>query len=308
VPLPGVAAVSRLNALLYRRAIRSSLRRLRLADRPLLWVYAPTVARYLDRLPRRGLVYHCVDRWWAFNDLDQREMRACHEILCRSADVVFASAKTLADDCEPLARRTVLVPHGVEWAHFARAAFEELPRPADLPADGRPILGFFGLIQDWVDQGLIRAVAEQFPQCHVVVLGRSMVDLSPLTGLANLHLLGQKPYQELPAYCRAFAAGLIPFVQNELTEAVNPIKLREYLSAGLPVVSTAMPEVVALGSVDGLHVARDQHQFLDAVAAILARSESAEQRRARAAGFASEGWLGRCLLMARETRHALAEA
>ena len=306
IPIPGVRLVSRLNATLYRRSIQSARRQLGQADTsPLLWVYTPTVARYIDHLPHQGLVYHCVDRWWAFSDLDSAEMKACHEILCRKADVVFASAKTLLDDCLPFTDRAVLVRHGVDWEHFAAAALEPLARPPDLPNDGSPILGFFGLIQDWVDLELLRKLSERFSDSYVAVLGRSTIDLAPITGIPNLLLLGQKPYQELPKYCQAFAVGLIPFVLNELTDAVNPIKLREYLSAGLPVVSTAMPEVIALGRIDGLHVVRTHEQFIAAVAEILEKPASAGERRVRATKFAAEGWQGRCLLMAQQTRQRI---
>ncbi len=305
IPLPGNAFARRLNAALYRRAVRRALRRMGQSANPLLWVYTPTVARYLDQIPRAGLVYHCVDRWWEFSDLDRSEMLACHEILCRESNVVFASAQSLYRDCAPLARRTELIPHGVEWEHFAKAAFGNEPRPADLPADGKPILGFFGLLQDWVDLELIRKLAIRFPDCNVAVIGRSMIDLSPLQGVPNLLLLGQKPYSELPGYCRAFAVGLVPFVLNELTDAVNPIKLREYLSAGMPVVSTAMPEVTALGAVDGLHVVTTHEEFLSAVATLLDRPRSLEERSRAANSFASEGWTGRCLVMARAVRHEL---
>ena len=62
----------------------------------MLWVYTPTVARYLDKIDAGSLVYHCVDRWWAFGDYDPEEMRACHEILCRRADHVFVSSLEFA--------------------------------------------------------------------------------------------------------------------------------------------------------------------------------------------------------------------
>lgn len=306
IPLPGNPLVARINARLYRSAIGRALRTMRATrEAPLFWVYTPTVARYLDQLPHSGLVYHCVDRWWEFSDLDQAEMRACHDILCRRADVVFASAQSLLADCTPLARRAMLVPHGVEWEHFAAAALTDGPRPADLPDDGRPVIGFFGLIQDWVDLELIRKVALRLPHCTVALLGRSTIDMTPVTGVPNIRILGQKPYAELPGYCRAFAVGLIPFVLNELTDAVNPIKLREYLSAGLPVVSSALPEVLALGEVDGLATARTHDEFLAAVERLVAAPRSTEDRRAAARRFASEGWTGRSLTMARETRRAL---
>ena len=133
VPLPTLPFARALNAQLYARSIDRALASLGHREPPILWVYTPTVARYLPRLRRGALVYHCVDRWWAFEDYDADEMRACHEILCREADLVFASAKLLEDDCRQFTDRVRYLPHGVEWAHFRRALTETAPRPADLP-------------------------------------------------------------------------------------------------------------------------------------------------------------------------------
>lgn len=305
IPLPGSRLARGLNAFLYRVAVGRALRAMGQRTPPLLWVYTPTVARYLGQLSRSGLVYHCVDRWWEFSDLDRAEMMACHQILCRESTAVFASAHSLYRDCAPLARRTELVPHGVEWEHFAKAALENESAPADLPNDGKPVLGFFGLLQDWVDLELLRKLALRFPDCNVVVIGRSMIDLSRVMGLPNLLLLGQKPYSSLPAYCRAFTVGLVPFVLNELTDAVNPIKLREYLSAGMPVVSTAMPEVTVLGPIDGLHVVTTHDEFLAAIGTLLERPRTLAERQRAAMSFATEGWTGRCLVMAKVVRQQL---
>ena len=89
LPFPTHPMAQRVNASLYGRSVRSALRGMGHRADPLLWIYTPTTARYLDRLPARGIVYHCVDRWWAFDEYDADEMRACHEILCRRADHVF---------------------------------------------------------------------------------------------------------------------------------------------------------------------------------------------------------------------------
>ncbi len=298
IPLPGNRLAERVNAALYRRAVRRSMAGLG-DGAPLLWVYTPTVAPYLDSFPRAGLVYHCVDRWWAFGDYDGDVMRSCHERLCREADVVFASAAALLEDCRAHTDRAYLLPHGVDWAHFAAAALEPTNRPADIADITTPILGFFGLLHEWLDQDLIVRLAEAFPATTLVLIGRAQVDVGRLERLPNVRLLGQRPYDTLPAYTAAFDVALIPFVVSDLTVAVNPIKLREYLSAGAPVVATALPEIRALSGYAGLRTASDPDAFVAGVRHFLEAGHDAAWRRDQAGAMAGESWSGRCLEMAR---------
>lgn len=300
VPLPGSTAARAFNGALYRASVRRALRRMGAGRDPLLWVYAPTVAPYLGGMRRRGLVYHCVDRWWAFTEYDADVMRACHERLCREADVVFASAAALLEDCRQHTDRAFLMPHGVDWEHFSAPALAGgAPLPAELRDVTGPIIGFFGLLQDWVDLELIGRIADHFPTATVVLIGKTQVDLGGLRGRPNVRVLGQKPYAELAAWAAAFDVGIIPFRVNELTVAVNPIKLREYLSAGMPVVATALPEIEALGPVEGLRLAHDHEEHCAAIAELLARPRTAAERRAAALAMATESWEGRCTEMAR---------
>ncbi|MBX6364610.1 MAG: glycosyltransferase [Gemmatimonadetes bacterium] len=304
IPLPGSDWARRANAAAYRFSIRGALRRLRLDRPPLLWVYTPTVVPYLAGLPRAGLVYHCVDRWWAFADYDAAVMRACHEALCRQASVVFASSQELLEDCLAFTPNAHLIRHGVEWAHFARAATEELPRPADIADIAGPVLGFFGLIHEWIDQHLLARLADAFPDATLVLIGKVQADTQILARKPNIRFLGQKPYAELPAYAAAFDVALIPFVMNELTAAVNPIKLREYLSAGLPVVATALPEIRLLADNPMVRIAADGDAFIAGVRAFLDARPSRAAREAAALAMASESWPGRCARMIRLAREA----
>lgn len=299
IPLPGNPIATSINGVLYRRATKRSLASLGAATPPLLWVYTPTVAPYLTGMPRRGLVYHCVDRWWAFKDYDSAIMRRCHEQLCRQSDVVFASANALLEDCKEFTDDAYLIPHGVEWDHFAKAAFEPLPRPADVADVTGPVIGFFGLIHEWVDQPLLVQLARAFPEATLVLIGRCQVDVSLLAAEPNIRLVGQKKYAELPAYTAMFDVGLIPFVFNDLTAAVNPIKLREYLSGGIPVVASALPEIKLLEGNPMLRTATRAEDFIEGVRAYLARPLTAEDRKAAALRMVPESWLGRCAEMAR---------
>src|SRR5687768_15279322 len=212
IPLPGNWLATKINGWLYRRALKKTLSRIGRADKPWLWVYNPMVAPYLDDIPHGGIIYHCVDRWWAFNDYDSALMLDWHSSVCRQADVVFASAVALLADCRKHTSHAYLVPHGVEWAHFAQAALRDMPRPSDLADITGPILGFFGLIHDWVDQDLLLHIAKSFPEATLVLIGKVQVDASRLQGIPNIRFLGQKPYAELPAYSAHFDVALIPFV------------------------------------------------------------------------------------------------
>lgn len=124
---------------------------------------------------------------------------------------------------------------------------------------------------------LLAEVARKRPDWHIVMIGDSTVDLAPYRSLPNMHFLGRKPYADLPAYCRQFDVGLIPFKVNELTKAVNPIKLREYLAAGLPVVSTPLPEAKVCAHL--IHVGADLSAFAEAVELALAEHRAACQGR-----------------------------
>jgi glycosyltransferase involved in cell wall biosynthesis len=153
-----------------------------------------------------------------------------------------ASSSDLYDRCKFVNKNAYFVQHGVDQKHFAGALSRDgRHRPQDLPAG--KVVGFFGLLSEWIDQSLLVRLAHDLPQVSIVLIGKSDVDITRLRSQSNIHLLGTKSFAELPAYVACFDVGIIPFVVNELTRAVSPIKLKEMLAAGCPVVSTALPEV-----------------------------------------------------------------
>jgi glycosyltransferase involved in cell wall biosynthesis len=149
------------------------------------------------------------------------------------------------------------------------------------------VIGFFGLIADWVDLEAIAACARAYPQGSIALLGKIApdVDPSPLTALPNVHLLGRRGYGELPGFCKGFDVALMPFKVNELTLNANPLKVREYLAAGLPVVSSDIPEVRRLGL---CRIASGPDDFPRLVAECL--EEGAGPSRLRAARIVHESW------------------
>jgi glycosyltransferase involved in cell wall biosynthesis len=234
--------------------------------RPINWVFNPTAAVIAGTLGEDELIYHCVDEYSAFSGVTSRAVLDLEEQLLRKADLVIVSAEPLLQSKSRINPETVLVRHGVDYSHFRKTLDQETQVPPEIAGLPRPVIGFFGLIADWVDVELMADVARRFPQGSLVVLGKATTDVSPLAALPNVHLLGRKPYTDLPAFCKGFDVALNPFRISELTLNANPLKVREYLAAGLPVVSTDIPEVAVLGS---CRIGKDRKQFLEEVAAAL---------------------------------------
>jgi glycosyltransferase involved in cell wall biosynthesis len=206
--------------------------------------------------------------------------------LCRTADLVLASAEDLAERCRRYRADVVYVPHGVDHAHFARAL-----EPGELPADLRdipgPRIGFFGLIHEWVDLDLIGQLAETLPYSFVLI-GDSNQNLEPLLRRANVHHLGRKPYTVLPDYCRGFDAAIVPFRISELTLSVNPIKLREYAAAGLPIVASNLPEIRRCADI--ARCASGLSEWQAALRDAVARGQDSTERRAQSARVLDQDW------------------
>ncbi len=178
--------------------------------------------------------------------------------------------------------------HGVDFEHFRRALDPETVVPDEVARLPRPVIGYFGLLgRDWVDVGLLEHLARRFAHGTLVLVGKVTMDLSALAALPNVHLLGRKPYAELPAYCKGFDVAVIPFPVTEVTLNANPLKAREYLAAGLPVVSTPIPEVEVLGL---CRTAAGPDAFADAVGEAL---REPGPRRERSEAVRDQSWAAR---------------
>ncbi len=254
---------------------------------PILLTTFPYAVDFLKAVPDATKVYYCVDDFLDYPGVNHADWARMEAELLESVDGLVVTSRDLArkrvNDC-PLLH----LPHGVDFEHFqVPAAAEPVPALEALP---RPIVGFFGLISSWVDQDVIADLSEHFPDVSFVLLGRAEVSLDRLAGRRNVHHLGFVPYAELPRYARYFDVGLIPFVLNRLTRAVNPVKLMEYLALGLSVLSTRLPELETVAGPIRLAVTREE--FRAGLREVLALPGPAARDEARAVARGNT-WDGR---------------
>lgn len=289
LPFPHSRMARRFNRVVLGLMLRALKRRLGMREFH-LWTFLPNVADYVGTLGESFSVYYCTDEHAMFTSFDADGTLAAERELLARVDCVFATNRALAEAKRPLNPEMHCSPHGVSHALFARALDPETRVPADVAALPRPVLGFFGTIEDWVDFDLIAHVARRRPEWTIVLIGQQIADSSAIEQLPNVHLLGRRRHEQLPAYCRGFDVGLIPYRISDQLPFRNPIKLREYLSAGLPVVATEVPDVREYGR--WCTVADGADEFVSAVEAALA-DNSEGLRRARSEAMAGETWTAR---------------
>ena len=258
IPAYGNSSVRAFNRGFLRWQVKRAMRRLRFTD-VINWVFNPAASVIAGELGEETVIYYCVDEYTAFTGVDSNALAELEMRLMRRSDLVIVSSDELYQSKAPFNPRTALVRHGVDYAHFRRALDARTVVPEEISRLPRPVIGFFGLIADWVDVELMASVAERFSTGSLVAIGKATTDVSLLESLPNVHLLGRKTYGALPSYCKGFDVALMPFRVNELTLNANPLKAREYLAAGLQVVSTAIPEVEAIGR---CRIGRDRESFL----------------------------------------------
>lgn len=252
-----------------------------LSTRPLIqWYYTPTPWYFLDHLPAHLIVYDVMDELASFkgasSDLRQREAR-----LMAGADLVFAGGRSLYEARRDRHSRVHLFSSGVEVEHFAQAMSPALRTAEEIVELPRPVLGYYGVIDERMDLGLISELASRRPDWSLVLIGPvTKLSREQLPTAPNIHYLGAQGYTRLPSFLKGFDVCLMPFAINEATRFISPTKTLEYMAAYKPIVSTPVPDVVSNWS-EVVRVAGDIREFEKAVEEAL--GETAAQRTIRAA-------------------------
>jgi glycosyltransferase involved in cell wall biosynthesis len=255
---------------------------------PITWFMVPHLSAVVGRLNEKLSVYYCIDDYAALPEVNQAAVRAMDEDMARKADVVFVSAETLLERKLAVNKHTYFSPHGVDVELFGLAQDEQIAIPADTAHLPGPVVGFFGLIEEWVDFELIDYLAEQRPHWTFLFIGRVAVPDAKLPRRPNVHFIGKRPYESLPAHGKQFDVALIPFRLTEVILHANPLKLREYLAMGKPIVSVSTPEIDKYADV--VEIAHSREAYLAKLDAVLSRPHSAEDVRRRIERVAAESW------------------
>ncbi len=289
VPAYGNSAVRNFNQKFLISQVKKAMRKLGF-EQPLNMIFNPAAGLLAGKLGEKQLIYYCVDEYTAFTGAS-KGLKEIEENLFKKANLVIVSAEKLLTDKKKFNKNTFIIRHGVDFSHFRTALDEKTQIPDEIKNLPKPVIGFHGLLADWVDFELIKKTAEYFKNGSVVLIGKIAVDAEQkiriLDGLKNVHFLGRKPYSELPNYCKGFDVALNPFVISDLTLAANPLKVREYLAAGLPVVSTAIPEVAML---ENCRIGHDHKEFIQQIEEALKNSGP---QKATSDSVKNESWEAR---------------
>jgi glycosyltransferase involved in cell wall biosynthesis len=246
------------------------------------WVTVPTACDVLRFLPRTVTVFNRSDVFSEFPEVCGEFIRCAEAQLLQDSDLVlYVNRNLMAKDPGDEGRKYYL-GHGVDYEAFRQAGQNRSSIHPGLAGIKRPIVGFFGAIDDYtIDLELLRFAAEALPDMSFVLIGLSTVDISRITALGNVHYLGFRAYAEIPRLGAAFDVAIMPWLQNEWIANCNPVKLKEYLALGLPIVTTPIPQAEEYAGL--LTVAGTPEQFVEAIRSCAAGdSEQARLRRQEA--------------------------
>jgi UDP-galactopyranose mutase len=277
--LPGGA--ERDAAAIQRRLLDELITRERI-DSYVLWYYTPMALAFTDHLRPHAIVFDCMDELSAFAHAPAA-LKECEAELLRRATIVFTGGQSLYQAKRNRHPNVHAFPSSVDANHFAQAR-KLATDPPDQAAIARPRLGFFGVIDERLDIGLIRGVAAARPDWQIVMVGPVVkIDPSMLPHGNNIHYLGSKSYDELPGYIAGWDVALLPFARNASTRYISPTKTPEYMAAGKPVVSTSIRDVVHPYGQRGLvRIADTVDDFVYACGAAMAEDAASRMRDADA--------------------------
>lgn len=289
-PFPRSTLAQRLNIWVAGRMVRRAARHWGV-QQPQLWIFLPNAVDFIGHCGESKVVYYCVDEWTAFSHINPTLIHQKENELLRRADVVFVVSEKLFATKAPLNSNTHLIPHGVNHTLFSQALTDTYPVATELQTLPHPIIGCLGNIYDYFDQEFMVATARLRPQWSFVIVGKTMTDVTRLRREPNIHLIGLVPHERLPEFCKGLAIGFVAYRPGHpFSVNCNPLKIREYLAAGLPVISLEIPAAHELP--DFVRIVQTPAEFVAATESYLA-TDTLAYRIARSQTMKSESWAAR---------------
>ena len=284
IPFNNVAMIRRINKYFVNRILQKIARNLDCQEL-IVVTSVPNACDYVDLVPSKRIVYYCVDDFSEWPGFDKELVLQMEAELIDKADIFLATSPHLVDRLTKSGKPTSLLSHGVDVDLFSTEVSEEHEVLARIP---EPRVGYFGLFDARSDQKLISAVAKEIPDISFVIAGRVETPVDRLTSIKNIHFVGQIPYLELPNLVKGLDVLFIPYIVNALSDSLAPLKFKEYLATGRPIVST--PIAAAEEFASSIHIASSADEWRKAIRNSL--SEHLESRKQKAlATLAGESWL-----------------
>lgn len=280
LPVHHIPGARQLNQWCLRAQIWWVCRRLKI-DHPLVWVACPAACDVAIKMKKKKLVYQRTDVYELYPNVDVEIIKQYDRALKSQAELTVFVNRQLCEEESNQCVRSFYLDHGVDYDLFVSAE-SDANVPADICEIKKPIVGFFGSINgnNTVDVELIEEVADRLPEMSIVLIGKQVSDCSRLFARDNVYWLGQKDYPEIPHYGKCFDIAMMPWRQNEWIAGCNPIKLKEYLALGKPIVSTPFSELQHYPDV--VYVARTADEFVEKIRQALTQdSEQAVALRRR---------------------------
>jgi glycosyltransferase involved in cell wall biosynthesis len=280
-----VRAVNRRSVI---RAVRCMMNKLDF-KKPIVITTLPNAADYLGSFGETVSVYYCVDEFSEWPGVNKQLVANMERKLLRQVDLVVAVSEGLRRNKNPANGSSVrLLTHGVDAEHFSRATKKTSNDMAILAMGGipEPIVGYFGLFDERSDQKMLEHLLKKRPDWSLVVIGKAAVGCERLSRYPNFHYREAVSYDDLPDFVSYFSVCILPYVRSVLTDNINPLKLKEYLATGKPIVSTALPEAIKLAPL--VRIAGNPTEFVNEVeSSIIGSSASLEEIQVQLRG---ESW------------------
>jgi len=270
-----------LNCWLLKRAVLPSINS---NEAPIVWTSLPSSISYQGCFGESLIVYYCGDDFSYLAGVDHKLVSEFERALIEKSDHVFVASQVLVEKFNN--PKVTLLEHGVDTQLFS----EEKSRAIDLPTD-KPIAGFYGALAHWLDQDLLIKLALKRKDWNFVFVGQCLVDVQSLLNLPNVHWLGPRPHNALPSYSQHWQVSMLPFILNDQILACNPLKLREYMAAGTPILATSFPALKPYKNL--LHSISNVEQASKALDQVLQDTKHTERKTA----VKNESWQARALVI-----------
>ena len=242
LPFLNFPGVQSMNKMSIQRTVSRQLTTLGITS-PVVVVTAPNACDYIGQFNERRIVYYCVDDIAEWPGLNKELVQRMDSDMIRKSDLVIATSQKLFDRMSGQGKEVHLLTHGVDYEFFRNAPEVEHPVLRNIP---KPRVGYFGLFDKRNNLDLISELAERLKDISFVITGGIETDVSKLRKQENIYFTGSIPYNELPAMAKGWDVCMLPYEINELTDAIQPLKIKEYLATGKPIISTRIKEAQRL--------------------------------------------------------------